>query len=77
MAQKDFHGIPTIDEELRLEFTIAYDCWRCPGCDGRGIVHKCERLINTFRCSACGRVVSRAEIEAVDRAEMRGDVWML
>jgi hypothetical protein len=74
MARRDFYGLPTIDENELLEFVIAYHCWRCPRCAGHRITHRCEKVINTFRCAAkdCQAPISRSEMEAIDRAEMRG-----
>ena len=73
--RRNLAGIPTIDSTEVMVFTIAYECWRCPQCNGRRIEHSCRNHENSFRCVTCPRIVCRAEMAAVDAAEMRGDVW--
>lgn len=71
--KRDFHGIPTIDDELSMAFCIAYRSTRCPKCNGQLIEHKVERLVNSFSCHTCRRAISREEMNAIDAAEMRGE----
>lgn len=73
--QRNFYGIPTVDDELTLVFCIAYRSAQCPKCNGSLIEHRLEKLVNSFVCwtPSCRRIISREEMNAIDAAEMRGD----